>query len=314
MVPRRHLTAALAFAVGLCFAQLAHADEQSDFDKGRAAYEAKNYEDADKRFRTMLDPATGSLKDAGLIKQARAYWAAVEIGLKRPKEANGIFEKLLLEDASFEPDPLSFPSSVIDAFLETRANMRERLNAAAVNQAKRDVERRAREDAEKKRQVDRLRTLEKMASEEIITRTHSRWVAMLPFGAGQFQNGQPALGWAFATTQVALIAAGLVTYPIYFNERSKAFARYTAGDIRGYSQYLARAETPLVLNGVFYGGAALVDVIGIVQAQLAFVPQVLETKKRAVPVSSIKPTILPLIAPVLEGRGIGGIVGVTGRF
>ena len=306
----RHLLAAVALAIGLTVAHAVRADEQSDLDKGRAAYEAKNYEDADKRFRAMLDPATGSLKDSALIKQARMYWAAVMIGLKKTTEANAVFEKLLLDDASFEPDPLSFPGGVIEAFIERRSKMRDRLNAAAADQAKRDAERKARDEAEKKREIARVKALEKMASEETITHMHSRWIALVPFGAGQFQNGQPALGWAFLSAEIALIGAGLITYPIYYNERSKAFAAYLAQDTDRQQQFFDRANEALIANGVLLGAAAAVAAIGVVQAQIVYVPQVLETKKRPLPGASIA----PIVAPMLERGGVGGVFGVTGRF
>ncbi len=305
----RQITAALIVAIGLSVAPAARADEQSDLDKGRAAYEAKNYVDANHRFRVMLDPATGSLKDSALVKQARMYWAAVMISLKKVTEANAIFEKLLLEDASFEPDPLSFPSAVIDAFIEIRAKMRDRLSAAAADQAKRDAERKARDEAEKKRQIERVRMLEKMASEETVTHTHSRWVALIPFGGGQFQNGQTALGWAFLSSEAALIAGGLITLPIYYSELSKAFDRYAINDNRGSAQYADRANQVKLANGLFYGAAALVIAAGIVQAQVAYVPEVVEIKRRPLPSASIAPLLVPLTE-----RGIGGVLGVTGQF
>ena len=306
----RHLLCLVAIAIGLTVAPAARGDEQSDLDKGRAAYEAKSYEDADARFRAMLDPVTGSLKDPGLIKQARMYWAAVMISLKRNPEANSIFEKLLLDDASFEPDPLSFPGSVIDAFIETRAKMRDRLSAAAADQAKRDAERRAREETEKKREIARVKALEKMASEETVTHTHSRWIALVPFGAGQFQNGQRALGWAFLSAEVALVGAGLVTYPIYYNERSKAFAAYLAQETDRSRQFFVRADQAKIANGALLGAAALLAAVGVVQAQVVYVPQVVETKRRALPSASIA----PIATPVLERGGAGAWFGVTGRF
>ena len=307
----RAAATALAVAVSLGVATPAHADDQSDLDKGRAAYEAKNYDDADRRFRGMLDPATGTLKDGSLIKQARMYWGAVMLGLNKPVEANAIFEKLLLDDPAYDPDPLSFPSSVLDAFIETRSKMRDRLNAAAADKAKRDAERKARDEADKKRQVERLRALEQMASEEVVTVHHSRWVAVLPFGAGQFQNRQYALGWAFLGVEAALIAGGLATYPIYYHQRSLAFDSYVRRepDARTH-QLLDNATATQYVNGALYGGAALVAVIGVIQAEVAYVPEVVEVRKRPVP-TAVVPTLTPLIA---EAKTSGALVGVVGRF
>lgn len=308
----RAVLASLVLAAGLGVTSMARADEQSDLDKGRAAYDAKNYEEADRRFRVMLDPATGTLKDASYVKQARMYWGAVKLGLNQINAATAIFEKVLLEDPSFEPDPLSFPSNVLDTFIETRSKMRERLNAAAAEQAKRDAEKRAREEAEKKRQVERLHSLEQMASEEVVTVRHSRWVALLPFGAGQFQNRQYALGWIFLGTEAALVAGGLITYPIYYHQRSLAFDSYVQRDPPSRTnQLLDNMTTTQYVNGAFYGAAALVAVAGIIQAQAAYVPQVVEIRKRPLPTASIAPTATPIIA---DGKSAGAMMGVVGRF
>src|SRR5580698_5471153 len=54
-------------------------DEQTEFEKGRNAYRAQKYDEADTRFLRMLDPKAGILHDKVLIKQARMYWAATLI-------------------------------------------------------------------------------------------------------------------------------------------------------------------------------------------------------------------------------------------
>src|SRR5437899_12206475 len=76
----------------------AHANEQSDLDKARAAYLARQYDDADARFRVMLDPKNGTLHEPALITQARMYWGAVKLAQGKQDEAVALFEKLLLAD------------------------------------------------------------------------------------------------------------------------------------------------------------------------------------------------------------------------
>src|SRR5262245_43320127 len=88
----------------------ARAHGHSDVAKARAAYEAKKYDEAGRRLRAMLDPDTGTLKDPSLRTQARMYWGATLLARGRRDEAAAMFEKLLLDEPSFEPDPLSFTS------------------------------------------------------------------------------------------------------------------------------------------------------------------------------------------------------------
>ena len=48
--------------------------------------------------------------------------------------------------------------------------------------------------------------LEKMSSEETVTTVHSRWIALAPFGTGQFQNGKTTLGWVFFALSATFLA------------------------------------------------------------------------------------------------------------
>ena len=121
-------------------------------------------------------------------------------------------EQLLLAEPSFEPDPLTFPSDVLDLFFDVRTKIRDRLNAAAEASARREAERRAREETERRRAAERVRLLERLAAEEKTTVRSSRWVASVPFGVGQMQNGDHALGWSLFGVEALLV--GLVTVPL----------------------------------------------------------------------------------------------------
>ena len=305
---RRSALFALVTSLALAIAAPARADDQTDVAKARAAYEAKNYDDADRRLWSMLNPDSGTLKDAGLRTQARMYWAATMLARKNPQEAAEQFEKLLLDEPSFEPDPLSFPSEVIDAFIDTRKRIIDKINAAKTEQAKRAAERRAREEEEKRRAAERMRLLEKMATEERITERHSRWIALVPFGVGQFQNGQKTLGWTFLGAEAAFLAGAVVAFPFYVYNRTKASALVgTNPDLDPLKSYRDRANTASIVNGVFNVAFAVTAVVGIVHAQVTFVPQTDEMKKRPLPqVRDVSPTIAPT-----QG---GGVFGLAGRF
>lgn len=312
----RTSTFAAAFLLILAAAPSVRADEQSDLDKGRNVYLARQYDEADARFRTMLDAKTGTLHDPALIAQAQMYWGAVMIAKGRSQDASALFEKLLLRDAHYEPDPLSFPSEVLDAFVDTRTRIRDSLNAAARENARREAERKARDEAEKQRQVERLKLLERLASEEQITDRHYRFVAFIPFGAGQFQNGQKALGWIFLGMESAFVLAGAITVPLYYAELKGASDEYVpATNMFATTQgqvHLDRANTYRVANLTLYAGFAATALIGIAQANFAYVGDVHITKKRVVKAS---PSFAPLLTPVTTETGVrGGILGITGRF
>lgn len=298
------MTKRLAFAVTLSLLLLgvhAHASEQTDMEKARAAYIAHQYDDADARFRAMLDPQRGTVHDPVLVTQARMYWGAVKLAQKKQDEAIQIFEKLLLTDPGFDPDPLSFPSDVIDLFIDTRAKIRDKINAQAQARAQADVARKAHEEEERRRERARVLRLEQMAAEETITERHSRLIAFVPFGAGQFQNGQKELGWFFLISESALVVAGAVTVPIYLADLQSRSDAHAAGDDFRAQEYIDRASTIRTINLALFGTFVADAAIGVLQANLAYQPEATEIRKRAIPLAGVAPVIAPTASGVTLG-------------
>jgi hypothetical protein len=300
-------------------------DEQSEFEKGRNAYRAKQFEEADVRFLRMLDPEHGTLHDKVLIKQARMYRAAALVAEHQEGDAALLFETILNQDPDYEPDPLAFPTEVVNAFIDTRARLREKLAEMQRELYRRAAERRAHEDEARKREAARIKTLEKLAGEVEVTERHSRWRAILPFGVGQFQNGQRTLGWFFLGTEAALVAGGVATVPVYYVELADAHSTYTSQTRAIAQQYLDRAYAVEVLNNALYGVLAATVIAGAIQAEVAFVPDPVITKPRIVPgvttplePTSAAPPPLTFGASPLSGRDgrsfAGAQLSVGGTF
>lgn len=306
----RRLLSSLVFAGVVFGAAAAYADEQSDLEKARAAYLGRRYDEAEERFRALLDPAKGPMKDALLFNQARMYFAATLVAKKRNDEAVKVLEGLILDDPSFEPDPLVFPSEVHELFIDTRKGMTDRINAAKQAAARAEAEKRAREEAERKRQADYLEQLKRLASEEKETVKHSRFVALIPFGVGQFQNDQTFLGWLFLGTEAALLGASAAIVPAYVYHRNEAIRQNNAGDRVRAEGYNDRAADLRVVNLSLVGGFVLVSVVGVIQAQMAYVPTIVETRKRPLPQAKAGPALSPSLAPTSGGASFG----IVGRF
>ncbi|MGO8994337.1 MAG: hypothetical protein ACLQVI_13505 [Polyangiaceae bacterium] len=304
--------ALLALAAPLLAGGVARADEQSELDKVRASYLAHQYDDAELRLRAMLDPMHGTLHDAAFITQARMYLAAVLLVKGKQKEASSLLEKLLLDDPQYEPDPLSFPTEAIDLFIDTRTALRERLNEEAERRARFEAAERARAEEKKKREAERVATLEKLAAQESVTTVHSRWAALVPFGAGQFQNGKAPLGWVFLATEAVCLVGMAVTVPLYLTDLQSRSDEYRAGNDAEAQEYINRAYNVFYANLAFAGTFAAASVIGVIEAQVNYVPSVVEVKHRAIPpVSSASWSLSPLVGPATGG---GLTLGVTGRF
>lgn len=295
--------------VMLVGARDARADDSGELEKARAAYLAKDYAEADRRLARLLDPTSPLLKEPALVAQARMYWGAVLLARGRAEEATLLFEKLLLDDPLYEPDPLSFSSAVVDAFIDARSKMRDRLNQAAQQRAQEAAERRAREIAERQRQAARLRLLEKLAAEQRVTVKSSRIVATIPFGVGQFQNRQNALGWLFLGIESALLVGTAVTVPLYVDARTKALEELSAGDPdKRASGYNDRAGQIRIVNLALAGGLAGVAALGVVQAHVSYVPEHVDVVPRAIPIVA---RVRPVVAPLSGGGAVLGVDALT---
>jgi hypothetical protein len=312
----------------MAFAGSARADAQADFEKARVAYRAHSYEDADARFSALLDPKAPEKLEPALASQARMYLGATYLAEKRKEDAEHVFESLLIADPGFDPDPLTFPTDVLNSFIDTRSHIRQRLNDQAAAQARLEAEKRAKEELERKRQAERVRILEQMAAEEKITVRHTRLVASIPFGAGQFQNGQNTLGWVFLGVESALVIGTMITVPIYNDASSRAKAETKSGDIdHKAASYQDRANATQTVNLSLIGGLALAMAGGILQAHLAYVAETPEMKTRPIPQAQNGPqnkppsptlnpwfTVGPEIGPHGETSGKSGALGLRGTF
>ena len=309
----RRFLAASAFALVVFGGRAASAQGRVDVEKARAAYLARNYAEAEERLRALVDPKTG-LKDVSLLSQARMYLAAVLLAQNKRELGAEVFEKLILEDAAFEPDPLSFPGDVINTFFDVRVQLQERIRQAAQNSARLEAEKRARAEQERRRQEAWLAKVKQLATEEKITVHNSRVVALLPFGAGQFQNREPVLGWMFLVSESALVLGTMITVPLFIYADGRKNGQ--GADLERKAQiYKDRADTIQTVNLSLVGAFAAVAITGVVQANLAYVPEISETKKRELPPES---SLTPLVEPVARSEGSfmpqGGIVGVGGTF
>ena len=242
------------------------------------------------------------------------YLGAVLLAQGKRDPAVEVFEKLILEDPAFEPDPLRFPGDVINTFFDVRAQLQERIRQAAQNSARLEAEKRARAEDERRRQEAWLARVKQMATEEKITVHNSRVVALLPFGAGQFQNREPVLGWIFLVSESALVLGTMITVPLYIYADGRKNGQ--GDNLEGKAQlYQERADTIQTVNLSMVGALAAIAVTGIVQANLAYVPEITETKRHELPPQSrLVPTLAPIARTESNATPQGVMLGLGGTF
>jgi hypothetical protein len=293
--------AAAMVAASLAAVRDARADGAADLEKAHNAYVAHQYDEAESRLRALLDPKTGSLKDPDSVADARMYLGATLVAEKKPDDAALVFATLLSDKPDYQPDALRVSLDAIDAFTDARARNREKLAAIQAERVRKAQEEKARAEAERQRQIARLAMLEKLAGTEVVTEHNSRLIALIPFGAGQFQNGQTALAWTLLVGEGLLgIGSGVGAAVSYYNigQRDGTYA----SEPSVAKQYNDRAQGWAVAGDVFAGAFFAVALAGVIHAEATFVPEVTTERRRELPSMSLAPIVGP------------GGVGVSGTF
>lgn len=196
-----------------------------------------------------MDPVVAFTDNADL---ARAYelLGQAHYFLGDRETARTHFSKLVRLRPDKELDPLVIPPPVIAFYEELRQPILREL------EADRDVIRKAREEEEARRRA------ELTVHHYVETRRNSRLVAALPFGAGQFQNGDTGLGAAFLSTE--LVATGLsVAFFLAVEDLRQDDGRFASEDI----DRAASLQTAQLVSG---GIALALAIAGIVEAQINF--------------------------------------------
>lgn len=281
----------------------AHADESGDLDKALSAYVAHRYADAEERLRVLLDPSTGTLTNPYDLADARMYLGAVLVAEGNKEGADSVFEQLLLAKPDYQPDPLRIALEAIYVFIDTRSRLRERLGTLQAELVKQQKDQRSKDEALHRMLLARQSLLEKLAAEDlVILHPNSRWIAMLPFGVGQFQNGQEAFGWVLLGGETLLaVGSGVAgVLSLYASAQTNAAIERNDGTAGAYNR---RAQDESIVGDVLAGGFFAVAVVGIVHAELTFVPQRRQVQHRELPPPP-QVSLWPVIGP--GGVGLGG--------
>jgi hypothetical protein len=311
----------LAAFLVLSWPSKALAADPQEFELAKTRVDRGEYEEAAKRFALMLTvtlPPCGSsmdlsgacrLTDADLIDRARGQYAIALVALSREVEADAQIFAILENNPGFSPNPAVFPQAVLDRFTLVRGD--HQLDLERITRERAEQERQARVAQQKAREADRrwLVDLERRAGEVRIVEKNSRWIALLPFGVGQLQNGDHALGAFFMATEVLAAGTAIVTEVVHDAKASAnpALPDPATGRAIDTDRLTSELSTLRTINHVSFGVAAGLAVLGIVQAQIAFVPERVRVEKRPIPK---RPSVTPSASIGPAGAG----VSVVGTF
>ena len=274
---RRTTLTGLIVVLIAAFALPVAADELSDFEAARRNYDRQSYAKAAKGLESLVGGDVPRARNPVVRLEARKYLGATYLVLGRDADAREQFRRLLEEDPDYEIDPVAFPGAVVQAFREVQTEVRAELAQREALESARRQRERAGELEELIRQQQRLEALEELATTETVEKVNSRWIAALPFGIGQFQNGNRKLGIMFAVTESAFLAASIATFIGHNSVRDENPAPSEL-------ERAERVERALRIgNWVSVGALLSFYVAGVIEAEVRFKPVIRTTRKRELP-------------------------------
>lgn len=303
----------------LLFVALATATAQAstpsdEFERGKNAYDRGEYARAIEILRPLLYPEI-RLESEGAVVQGHRMLGVAHLFEKQDQLAALEFQKLLQLRPDYRMDPLLDSPYVVEFFNGVLRDYESELSQLDSKRKEAEREQQRQRDA-----VERARvgpTIEKRFGR------NSFGINFIPFGAGQFQNGQRGKGWAFLVSESLLGAASVGTMAANFalyGIRPKRTCKLTSADATGgpcpAGQVIDRSaedrsrlllQVQLVSGGLFFATAAW----GIADAIVNYRPEVPlaggEAHRRF---ATCQPRLQ--VAPIFAGSTLGA--GVSFRF
>jgi hypothetical protein len=180
----------------------------AEYERGRAAYDRAEYARTIEILRPLLYPEI-RLETEGQVVSAHRMLGVAHLFEKQNDLAAQEFRKLLQLRPDYQFDVRLDPPQVVDFFNGVVRDYEAEL--ARIDRRRKDAER------EEKRQRDalaRARNGPTIVEKRYLRNSFS--INFIPFGAGQFQNGQRRKGWAFLASESALAGVSVGAFVTNF--------------------------------------------------------------------------------------------------
>ena len=178
------------------------------------------------------------------------------LGLSRyfehqPAPARDAFLNLLSLDPDYQLDPFYVPPQAIAFFEGVRTDNQALLQP--IRQRRREAQQALQlEEEARKKLLTQARAPPEEAKVKLVNvrvERHSPAIALLPFGAGQFQNGNPKLAWGLLVPEAVLGATSVFGYAWYLLHRLPD-GNFEPQD---YSAALAMRAVQISSGAAFFG-------------------------------------------------------------
>lgn len=307
----RHIRLTIAFFTWIILspAFVTADDEYDQFAIAKNAFDAGEYKEAVHRFKTLLE---SGLQNPTLVLETLKLSGISYLFIENREAAEEQFTKLLTKAPDYMLDPLLYPIEVVDFFTEIKQKNQKRLDELAKAKAIEAAAEKAEEEAARKAEFEKMRRniyLERRVS------TGSLLVAALPFGAGQFQNGQTVKGWTFFSSEVLLCTSATVFFFLHSSLRNKADKPFENPNEK--QKYVTLEKSYRLVNQISLITLGVTVTAGIVDSLLFFQAEKEEWKK--IDEDKVPPNLRPKTAgikispDVFTDKNFVG-VGMTGSF
>lgn len=187
-----HLVPGAVLALLLCLltASTAAATPSEDLERARQSFRAGDFQSAQPLLSFLLYPTPRLARQDDLL-EAHVLLGACGFETGDRELARREFEQALYLSAELNLEPLLFTAGAVRFFDDTKTALAER----------------QRRNAEKRALAEERERLLRYRESLIVYEVRPFYVNFVPFGAGQFQNGNRTRGVLFATGQAVTFAA-----------------------------------------------------------------------------------------------------------
>ena len=269
--------------------------------RGKNSFDRGEYGRAIEILQPLLYPEI-RLESEGQIVEAYRMLGVAELFQGHNEAAAQEFRKLLQVRPTYRFDPLLDPPQVVDLFNEVLHAHEAEVASLEAKQREASLARQR-----EREQCDKLR-----AGPTVIEKRFARnsfLVNFIPFGAGQFQNGQRGKGWAFLVAEATLAAVSVAAFSTNFalyGARPKRTCKFDTGATPcppGDIDHTDEDRSHWLVGTQVASGAAFFAAVawGLADALYYYRPET--------PLASTGPPTaksnLPRLLPVLAGDALG---------
>lgn len=235
-----------------------------DFLTARDAYINGEYAVAARTLRILADREIPDARAAPLVTPARKYYAACLFAQGQETDARAVLARMLRDDPDARLDQVQFEAGFHRLFENVLRELQPELEQI---RARRVLERQRAETARAARREAAMRIF---TTEQRVS-TVPRALTLLPFGVGQFVNGQRGLGVFFLVSEVALVAGSIVTWAVHTS-------LYPNDALLGPGVFLENSDRGNLSEAMRYSnygsliGLGVMMTVGVIQAFIAWQP------------------------------------------